>query len=94
MKHFNNTLFNEIITGMQETCKGVQLQQLLKAATEIYLASDQDETKEGEWQIERVERTIRIYKIAICPFCGKESVLFVADTLDYCSGCGAKLVIK
>lgn len=94
MKHFNNTLFNEIITGMKESCEGVQLQQLLKAATDIYLASNSNEVLEGEWEIEHVERTIKIYKMATCPFCQKKSVMFVADNLDYCSGCGAKLVIK
>lgn len=94
MKHFNNILFSEIIKGMQESCEGVQLQQLLNAATEIYLASNSNEVQEGEWKVEHVDRTVRVYKLGTCPFCDKKSVMFMADRLDYCSGCGARLMLK
>lgn len=75
---FDSNFFSEIITGMSEACDGVEVQQLLTAATQIYLAGHKAEMenprKEGE-----------------CPFCSKKSVVFAADRLDFCAGCGARL---
>lgn len=93
---FDSNFFSEIITGMSEACDGVEVQQLLTAATQIYLAGHKAEMeiprKEGEWKkIVSEERTVRIYKMVECPFCSKKSVVFAADRLDYCAGCGARL---
>ena len=41
MKHFDTDFFAEIINGMTKTCEGLEVQQLLSAATKIYLAGNE-----------------------------------------------------
>lgn len=96
MKHFDSNFFAEIIKGMSETCEGLEVQQLLSAATQIYLADGhEDDRKEGEWKkIATATEMVRIYKMVQCPFCDRKSVVFCGDRLDYCAGCGAKMVTK
>lgn len=96
IKHFDSEFFSEIINGMSQTCEGLEVQQLLNAATQIYLANNISEPrKEGTWkQITPEERTYTVRKMVECPFCERRSVLFIADRLDYCPGCGARMVTK
>lgn len=54
IKHFDSNFFNEIITGMRGACDGIEMQQLLDAATKIYLAGssimNEVTVKEGSWR--------------------------------------------
>ena len=97
MKHFDTDFFGEIITGMKQTCEGLEVQQLLQAATSIYLAGNSaiEAVKEGSWKVEAGgEKTYRCKKIVECPFCGTRRGVFMGDTIDYCAGCGARMVEK
>lgn len=95
MRHFNTELFNEILRGLKTVCKGANTQTVLSAATEIYLASVNEGPQEGIWKVEIIEpRMVRCSKIVECPFCKERRAAFVADALDFCSSCGAKLEYK
>ena len=92
MRHFDQVLFNEILRGLRSVCKGANIQTLLSAATEIYLRSSEEPTKEGEWIEEKApDARVKALKIVECPFCRTRRAVFVADKTDYCSGCGARL---
>lgn len=95
MRHFNTVLFNEILKGLRSVCKGANSQTLLNAATEIYLRSVDEGPKEGIWIVEsKKAEMVRYSKIVECPFCKERRAAFVADTLNFCPGCGAKLEFK
>lgn len=97
MKHFDTIFFNEIIKGMSEACEGLEVQQLLSAATSIYLAGTQEvETvREGSWVEETgCDKAYKPKKIVTCPFCSTRRAVFIGDTIDYCNGCGARMVTK
>lgn len=96
MKRFKKDLFNEILGGLKEVCgDAAALQQLLSAATEIYIASESDEVKEGKWIITtEMEHMVKCSRVAECPFCKTRRAIFVADTLNFCNGCGARLARK
>lgn len=95
MRHFDTLLFNEILKGLRSVCKGANTQTLLNAATEIYLRSVDVGPKEGIWIVEaKKTEMVRYSKIVECPFCKGRRAAFVADTLNYCPGCGAKLEMK
>lgn len=95
MRHFNTELFNEILRGLKTVCKGANTQTVLSAATEIYLASVNEGPQEGIWKVEIQEASmVRYSKIVECPFCRGRRAAFVADTLNFCPGCGAKLEFK
>lgn len=97
MKHFDTDFFTEIINGMKAACGSLEVQQLLSAATSIYLASGQieREVKEGQWKIEGGDgRSYQVRKIVECPFCKTRRAVFMGDTLKYCNGCGAKMEMK
>lgn len=93
MKHFNNELFREILEGMKETCGADNIEQLLAAAAQIYIASDKaEEEKSGEWIVYAV--TPEMYKVSRmvkCPFCGEQRAWFIGDSIDYCPKCKARL---
>lgn len=95
MRHFNTVLFNEILKGLRSVCKGANSQTLLNAATEIYLRSVDEGPQEGIWKVEIIEsRMVRFSKIVECPFCRERRAAFVADALNFCPGCGAKLEFR
>lgn len=97
IKHFDSNFFNEIITGMSDACKGIEVQQLLGAATQIYLASSSmmDAVREGTWREEvTADKSYKCRKIVECPFCGTRRGVFMGDVIDYCAGCGSKMVTK
>ena len=93
MKHFDTDFFSEIIAGMKMACGSLEVQQLLTAATQIYLASESNSAvKEGSWKTIGVNNeSYKCRKIVECPFCGTKRGVFMGDTIDYCAGCGAKL---
>lgn len=94
IKHFNSEFFSEIIKGMMGTCKGIEVQQILAAATQVYLAgsAQEDTRQEGVWKkIASSGQPITRYSLFECPFCKKANIRLIADKLDYCSGCGAKM---
>lgn len=96
MKHFKEELFKEILEGMKATCGTEHVEQLLAAAAQIYIASEaQEEEKNGEWIMYSVTPAMyKVSKMVKCPFCGKERAWFIADSIDYCPGCKARLKIK
>lgn len=96
IKHFDSEFFSEIINGMSQTCEGLEVQQLLAAATQIYLASNtQEPIREGKWKEEPgTEKSYKPNKIVECPFCKTRRAVFICDVIDYCNGCGAKMVTK
>lgn len=92
IKHFDSNFFSEIIKGMSAACDGIEVQQLLTAATQIYLANSSftAEVKEGIWREEAInDKSYKCKKVVECPFCGTRRGVFIGDTIDYCSGCGA-----
>jgi hypothetical protein len=97
IKHFDSNFFNEIISGMSAACKGIEVQQLLGAATQIYLASSNamETVKQGTWKEELAEpKEYKCRKVVECPFCGTRRGVFMGDTIDYCGGCGSKMEIN
>lgn len=97
IKHFDSNFFGEIISGMSAACEGIEMQQLLTAATQIYLAgsSVMETARQGVWKEEESDlKAYRFKKIVECPFCGTRRGVFIGDNIDYCSGCGAKMEIK
>lgn len=97
MKHFDTDFFAEIINGMTKTCEGLEVQQLLSAATKIYLAGNEamKVVKEGSWLEENCgDKAYKPKKIVVCPFCSTRRAVFLGDTIDYCGGCGAKMETK
>ena len=97
IKHFDSNFFSEIIIGMSAACDGIEVQQLLSAATQIYLASSSvmEAVKEGVWKEETsIDKTYKCRKIVECPFCGTRRGVFMGDTIDYCAGCGSRMVSK
>lgn len=97
IKHFDSNFFGEIISGMSAACEGIEMQQLLTAATQIYLAgsSVMETARQGVWKEEKSDsKAYRCKKIVECPFCGTRRGVFIGDNIDYCSGCGAKMEIK
>lgn len=98
IKHFDTDFFSEIIQGMSQSCEGLAVQQLLNAATQIYLAESScasAEVKEGTWKEEAADgKSYVIKKIVECPFCHTRRGVFMGDTIDYCNGCGSKMVMR
>lgn len=95
VKHFNTQFFSEIIKGMSATCEGIEVQQLLAAATQIYLADQGESRNEGTWKlVASSNKPIDRYTVFECPFCKKNNIRLIADRLDYCNGCGAKMETK
>ena len=97
MRHFDTDFFAEIINGMISTCDGLEVQQLLNAATKIYLAGADvvNSVREGNWIEENCgDKAYKPKKIVTCPFCSTKRAVFVGDTIDYCNGCGARLANK
>lgn len=99
IKHFDSNFFNEIITGMKGACEGIEMQQLLDAATKIYLAGssimNEVTVKEGSWREESAnDKMYKCRKIVECPFCGTRRGVFMGDVIDYCNGCGSKMMSK
>lgn len=97
MKHFDTDFFTEIITGMKAACGSLEVQQLLSAATKIYLAGNEavQAVKEGSWLEENCgDKAYKPKKIVTCPFCSTSRAVFVGDTIDFCGGCGARMANK
>jgi hypothetical protein len=96
IKHFDSEFFSEIIHGMSQTCEGLEVQQLLAAATQIYLANnDKEPIREGRWnELPGSDQAYSPRKIVECPFCKTKRAVFMCDVIDYCNGCGAKMVTK
>ena len=97
IKHFDSNFFGEIINGMSSVCEGIEVQQLLAAATQIYLAGNTviETARQGVWKEEAIDsKAYKCKKIVECPFCGTRRGVFMGDTIDYCAGCGSKMEIK
>lgn len=97
MKHFDTEYFSEIITGMTKACNGIELQQIIAAATQIYLAdgAELESVKVGQWKVEQAtQKSYVCRKVVECTLCGTRRGVFMGDTIDYCCGCGARMEQK
>lgn len=97
-EHFQTELFHEIIQGIATSCESYLLEgkEMIDAAAKIYLAMQQkevtkavDETKLFTEVFE--QKTFRYSRMATCKKCGYKFIRFVADGIEYCSGCGRKI---
>lgn len=88
-KYFNQTKFNEIVTGIKECCE-LTPDLLIKSATEIYLSSA-TEAGESTWKPAGSGCMLKVSSIVECEECGHRRGRFIGDTLNFCPACGKSM---
>lgn len=95
-EHFQTDYFKEILDGLVDSFKGltVEANQLIAAATEIYINQAKTST------IEKIEEETEFFQhpnsaatvtsigVIECKKCGHKMGKFIAMDLNYCPGCG------
>ena len=98
--HFQTPLFQEIIHGIATSCEGYLLEatDMIKAAAEIYVSlhKAEEEAEKGETEVdtEWTEGECKYKRISECRNCKQRMIRFPADGVQFCSGCGKKIIQK